>query len=52
MTLKGHQKLSTKARRHNISEKASGYPKDISESCLGFYRFVGYQNLPCGIFVC
>ncbi len=26
------------ARRHNISEKPYGYPKDISESCVGFHN--------------
>ncbi len=31
-------KSTTKARRHNISEKPFRYPKDISESCLGFHK--------------
>ena len=30
------QSNNNKARRHNITEKPFGYPKPISESCLGF----------------
>ena len=28
----------TKAKRHNISEKPFGYPKAISENCLGYHK--------------